>query len=110
MDIKQYDPNMNSVIILLTLRMDKILGFTQLKDGRFVIINEDGGIMLYEKNKTGTKLERAGQFFVHAEDTKFIVDSSKDFESFIIDKEVMIFKSRRIFLQEKYTDVIPKIL
>lgn len=60
MDIKQYDPNMNSVIILLTLRMDKILGFTQLKDGRFVIINEDGGIMLYEKNKTGTKLERAG--------------------------------------------------
>lgn len=57
---------MNSVIIMLTLRMDKILGFTQLKDGRFVIINEDGNIMLYEKNQTGTKLERAGQFFVHA--------------------------------------------
>jgi hypothetical protein len=51
---------------MLTLRMDKILGFTQLKDGRFVIINEDGNIMLYEKNQTGTKLERAGQFFVHA--------------------------------------------
>lgn len=59
-DIKQYDPVMNSVITLLTLRVDKILAFTQLKDGRFIIINDDGEILIYEKNKAGLKLMKAG--------------------------------------------------
>ena len=59
-DIKQYDPVMNSVITLLTLRVDKILAFTQLKDSRFIIINDDGEILIYEKNKAGLKLMKAG--------------------------------------------------
>ena len=60
MEIKQYDPLMNSVVILLSLRIDKLLAFTQLKDGKFVLINEDGEILLYEKNKQGNKLQKSG--------------------------------------------------
>ena len=41
-EIKQYDPILNNVIQLLTIRMDKILAFNQLLDGRFVIIDEEG--------------------------------------------------------------------
>lgn len=48
------------MVTLLTLRVDKILAFTQLKDGRFVIINDDGEILLYEKNKAGIRLMKAG--------------------------------------------------
>ena len=59
-EFKQYDPLMNNVIVLLTIRMDKILAFTQLLDGRFVIVDEEGDIILYQKNKTGTKLVKSG--------------------------------------------------
>ena len=109
-EIKQYDPLLNNVIPLLTIRMDKILAFTQLLDGRFVIITEEGDIILYKKNKTGNKLEKAGMYFVHPDDTKFITDSIDDFERIIFDNEFLVLKSKIIFLQPRPNDVIPGIL
>ena len=109
-EIKQYDPLMNNVIVLLTIRMDKILAFSQLLDGRFVVITEEGEIILYQKNKTGNKFEKAGKFFVHDDDTKFITDSIDDFERIIFDHEFLVVKSKIIFMQPRPTDVIPGIL
>jgi hypothetical protein len=74
-EIKQFDPISNNVVILLTLRMNNILAFTQLVDGRFIIIDEEGCITLYEKNNAGNMLVKAGKFFIHLEDTQFIIKS-----------------------------------
>lgn len=41
-EIKQYDALKNKVMQILTLREEKILGFYQLLDGRFVIIDDEG--------------------------------------------------------------------
>ena len=88
--IKEYDPQLNNVLTLLTLRMDNILVFTQLADGRFVLIDEEGDLIIYKKNKTNTKLVKAGKFFVHSQDTEFIIEACGDFEQVIIDSEVLV--------------------
>jgi hypothetical protein len=70
--------------------MDNILVFTQLKDGRFVLIDEEGDLIIYKKNKTKTKLVKAGKFFIHAEDIEFIIEACDGFEQVIIDTEILV--------------------
>lgn len=88
--IKEYDPQLNNVLTLLTLRMEKILVFTQLADGRFVLIDEEGDLIIYKKNKTNTKIVKAGKFYVHPQDTEYIIEACDDFEQVIIDSEVLV--------------------
>lgn len=38
------------------------------------------------------------------------MDSIDDFESILIDTEIMILKSRLIFLQKRLADVLPNVL
>ena len=95
---------------ILTLRENKILAFNQLLDGRFVIIDDEGEINLFAKNKSGTMLEKDGILHVHPKDTKYIKDSIDDFERIVIENEFMILKEKIIYLQPRKKDVIEGIL
>ena len=74
------------------------MAFNQLLDGRFVIIDEEGEINLFAKNKSGTLLEKVGLLHAHQKDTKFIKESIDDFERIVIDDDFMILKDKIIYL------------
>jgi hypothetical protein len=73
LEIKRFDPSDNTVGVLLTLSAPKILAFKQLKDFRFLVIDDVGDIKLYSMNAKGDQLEQSGSLHTHPEDREYIV-------------------------------------
>lgn len=109
-DFRQYDPASARSIVLLTLRVNNILAFVKLHDGRFVIINEEGQIQIYSKNSLGNKLEKQGEFHIHVKDRDYITKNIKEFNPIFINSEVLVVDSHIIYLHENQSDVIEGIL
>ena len=92
---------------MLTLQEENLLLFTQIADGSFITIDVEANITKYTQRKG--QLERSGELFVHAADAEFIKTFS-DYESFIMNEEVLIARSKLIYLQSKKSSIIKGVL
>ena len=97
-EIKQFNLKSENVITLLTIRQQKVIGFKQLEDGRFIVIDHDGEVNIFMKSKNGQKLLRQGAFFMHDYDLSYMVNIVKDYQDILLDDETIIVGSKICFL------------
>ena len=75
-----------------------MIGFKQLEDGRFIIIDHDGELNIFVKSKNGQKLLRQGAFFIHDYDLSYLLNTVKDYQDILLDDQTMIVGSKICFL------------
>ena len=109
-EIKQLNLKSENVITLFTIRQQKVIGFKQLADGRFIIIDHDGEVNIFVKSKNGQKLLRQGAYFMHDYDLSYMVNTVKDYQDILLDDETIIVGSKICFLHKRQADIMDGVL